>query len=259
MAAGDTLATIFPNHNAAPAWLFVTFTGGSTEPSLGDTIWGDTSNANAVLEYLGALTSGSWAGSDAAGYMLLSNHNGVAFSSGENFTANSTTAGDHGTLVALPVDNFATPDIVRSDTPVLDFDASVNEVALFTPFMPHHYGGNGLTITIGVVSTTATGDMSWAAFLKSYTDNVDNLGNVATDPSLLKVFAAPNFNTAVDAATVAGEIKYFTIAFTNGADMDSIAAGEYFHLLLMRDAQDGTNDDMAADASLVFIEIRETP
>jgi hypothetical protein len=100
--------------------------------------------------------------------------------------------------------------------------------------------------------------MSWAIFLKSYTDDVDNLSNVGADPSGLKVFAAPNVNTAVDAATVAGEITYFTITFANGADMDSIAAGEYFHMVLMRDAQDSTNDDMAADAEFVFAEIQET-
>ena len=40
--------------------------------------------------------------------------------------------------------------------------------------------------------------------------------------------------------------------------MDSIAAGEYFHLLLMRDARDTVNDLMAADAEIVFIEIQET-
>ena len=40
--------------------------------------------------------------------------------------------------------------------------------------------------------------------------------------------------------------------------MDSIAAGELFYLLLMRDAQDTTNDDMAGDAEFVFMEIQET-
>ena len=258
MASGDTLVTLFATDSTAPSWLWVEFTSGSTEPSLGDTIWGDTSNANAVLEYLGALTSGSWAGNDAAGYFLLSNHNGTAFSSGENFTANTTTAANHGTLTLLPITAHAAIDTVRSDTPVLDFDASSNEVALFTRLMPRHYGGGGLTINVGVSSTTATGDMSWAIFLKSYTDDTDNLSNVGTDPSGLKVFAAPNFNTAFDAATVAGEIAEEVTTFTNGADMDSILAGEYFHLLIMRDAQDGTNDDMAADAELVFIEIRES-
>ena len=83
MASGDTLVVLHPNNNSAPSWLWVEFTSGSTEPTLGDTIWGDTSNANAVLEYLGALTSGTWAGNDAAGYMLLSNHHSTARTRGE--------------------------------------------------------------------------------------------------------------------------------------------------------------------------------
>ena len=256
MASGDTLVTLFPNNNSAPSWFWVEFTSGSTEPTLGDTIWGDTSNANAVLEYLGALTSGSWAGTDAAGYMLFSNHNGTAFSSGENFTASTTTAGDHGTLTLLPVACAATLDVVRSDTLVLDFDASVNEVALFACLMPRHYAGGGLTINVGITSTTNTGDMAIALFLKSYTDDTDNLSLVGTDDSGLKMFAAPNFNTFA-AASVVGEIAEEVTTFTKGADMYSVLAGEYFHLLLMRDAQI-TADNMAADAELVFIEIRET-
>ena len=249
MASGETLVTFLPQNNQAPNWLYVVFTSGSTQPSLGDTIWGDTSNANAVLEYLGHV-SGTWGGGDEVGYMLLSNHNGTAWTSGENFTANTTTAGNHGTLTGVPVACFATQDDANNSR-VLDFDASINKVALFPFVMPRHYDGGGLTLKLGVTSTTATGDMSWAFFFKSITAGVDNLNNVGEDPSALKMFAAPNFNTAFDAAEE-------ETTFTDGADMDSIAVGEFFLLLLMRDAQDGTNDDMAADAEFVFLEMRET-
>ena len=99
MASGDSLIT-FDAVNAFPSnWLWVAFTGGSVEPTAdGDgtaVIWGDTSDAQAILEYL-VLTGGTWGGSDAAGYMLLSHWNGTAWSSGENFTADSGTPGDHG-------------------------------------------------------------------------------------------------------------------------------------------------------------------
>lgn len=256
MASGNTLAIWDALGTTSPDWFYVAFTDGSTEPSLGDTIWGDTSDANAVLEYL-SLESGTWGGGDAAGFMLLSNHNGTDWTSGENFTANTTTAGNDGTLTSTPTANYATLDRANNDW-VLDFDASVNEVALFKLVMPRNYDGGGLTVTFGVTSTTTTGDMSFAAFLKSITDNVDNLNNVGTDPSGLKMFAAPQKNQAVDAASGAGRTRYFTITFTDGAQMDNIAAGELFYLLVMRDAQDSTNDDMAADAELVFIEIKET-
>ncbi len=251
MASGNTLVTWTPQSNLAPAWAFVAFTSGSTEPSLGDTIWGDTSDENGILEFL-SLESGTWGGGDAAGYMLLSNLTGVVgdWTSGEDFTANTSTPGNHGTLTALPVDCFATLD-TRNNKLVLDFDAASNEVAMFQGFMPRHYAGGGITVTIGWMATSATtGDTSWAAFCKSVSDDADDLDT--------KSFAAPNLNQAVDVASVSGEVDYFTITFTDGADMDSIAAGELFYLLLMRDAQDSTNDDMAGDAEIVFIEIQET-
>ena len=252
MASGDTLATAFAINNSPPDWILLTFTGGSVEPTAdGDgtaVIWGDTSNATSILEYL-VLTSGTWGGGDAAGYMLCSAWNGTDYQA-ENFTADNTVPADHGTLAGVQVTAFATPDRLK-DADVLDFDASSNELALFHLFMPDHYAGGGITIKVGVSASSATtGDMSFAAFLKSISDNADNIK--------VKNFAAPNLNTAVDAPTTVGNLRFFTITFTAGADMDSIAKNEPFDLLIMRDAQDGTNDDMAGDAEIVFIEIKET-
>jgi len=240
-----------------PDWLWVAFTSGSTEPTAdGDgtaVIWGDTSNANAVLEYL-RLTSGTWGGGDAAGYMLLSNWNGVAWTSGENFTADTSTPGNHGTLTSVPVSAAATKDIrqgTATNTNLLDFDATTNELAVFPFLMPNNYDGGGITVTVGVTASTATtGDMSWAIFPKSVSDDVDDLD--------VKNFGSPNFNTSVTTASASGKVKYFDIAFTDGSDMDNIAAGELFFLMLMRDAQDATNDDMSGDGEFVFLAIKET-
>jgi len=58
-------------------------------------------------------------------------------------------------------------------------------------------------------------------------------------------------------ASATGEPAYDTIAFTNGAQMDSLAAGESFRLRIYRDANNG-DDDMAGDAQLLRIEIQET-
>lgn len=257
MATGNSLVSPSPASSPARAWLYVAFTGGSTEPSLGDTIWGDTTSTNAVLEYL-VLNSGDWGAGTAAGYMILSNHDGTPWQSGEDFTANSTIAANHGTFTGVPVPNYA-QFLTPNGDPVLAFDDTVNEVAVFKMVMPRHYDGTtGITITFGVSSATTTGDMSFAAFLKSITDNVDNAHDVGEDPSGLKMFAAPQVNQAVDAAGGVGDVRYFTITFTDGAQMDNIAAGELFYLFVMRDAQDSTNDDMVGDAKLTFIEITET-
>jgi hypothetical protein len=253
MSSTDTMNYFITLHNLPPDWLWVVFTSGSTEPTAdGDgtaVIHGDTSDATARLEFL-SLESGTWGGGDAAGYMLLSNWDRTAWSSGENFTADSSTPADHGTLTGVPVACAATPDL-RQSKPVLDFDATVNELAMFQGFMPRHYDGGGITVTVGVMASSAnTGDMSWKIFFKAVTDDADDLD--------VKNFADPQSNQAVDAPSVVGEVAYFTIAFTDGAQMDSIAAGELFYMLLMRDAQDSMNDDMAGDAEFVFAEIQET-
>ena len=257
MASGNLLLPLpsCAQLTTAMKWIYGVFTSGSTEPSLGDTIWGDNSNANAVLEYL-VLTSGSWGGNDAAGYMILSNHNGTAWSSGENFTANTTTPANHGTFVGIPSAGNALRGS-RNDDPVLNFDDTINRVAVFPLTMPNHYDLNGLIVTLSISTATITGDMSFAAFLKSITDDTDNAHEVGVDPSGLKVFAAPQVNQAMDAPAGVGRIKDYEIPFTDGAQMDSIAAGERFYLLVMRDAQDGTNDDMVGDASLTAIKIEE--
>ncbi len=250
MASGDTLIEFTPQNNLPPDWLYVGYSSGSTEPSLGDDIFGDTSNAEGVLEYL-ALESGTWGGNDAAGYMLLSNWNGTAWTADENFTANSTTPANHGTLATITAAaNFAVPGFAN-DKPFLAFDDTANEVAMFQGLMPRAYGGGGVTLTVGWMSPDQTSlDTSWKAFFMSVTDDVDNL--------LSKNFAAPQVNAAVTVASVAGEVDYFTITFTDGAQMDSVAVGELFYLLLMRDGQDSTADDMTGDAQVVFAELKET-
>ncbi len=45
------------------------------------------------------------------------------------------------------------------------------------------------------------------------------------------------------------------MAFTDGADMDSIAAGESFRVKVTRDA---ASDDAAGDAEILFLVIKET-
>lgn len=251
MSSGDTLVTWDALANKPPAWAFVAFTSGSVAPVAGDVIWGDTSNENGVLEVI-SVESGSFGGGDAAGYMLLSNLTGVVadWTSGENFTKNTTTAANDGTLTVKPVDCFATLDL-RNNVPVLDFDDTANEVAVFQAILPRHYGGGGITVTLKLGATSATtGDMSFKAFFKSITSDADDIDT--------KNFAAPQVNAAIDAPSASGEFNDAAITFTDGAQMDSLVVGEAFFILVMRDAQDGTADDMTGDAELLGIEMKET-
>jgi hypothetical protein len=56
-----------------------------------------------------------------------------------------------------------------------------------------------------------------------------------------------------------GQVIKVDVAFTNGAQMDSLAAGELFRLKIRRDA-DGTSgtDDITTDAELLAVLIKET-
>ena len=142
-----------------------------------------------------------------------------------------------------------TPD-TRNDHPVLRFDAATAQTVNFPILMPRHYAGTtGVTATIIWSAETAiTAETRWSLAWERHQDDLFDLD-------------ADGFATAktVDATapSAAGEVSYDTIAFTDGAEIDSIAVGESGRLRLIRDAAHA-NDDMAAGAELHRIEIKET-
>jgi hypothetical protein len=149
-----------------------------------------------------------------------------------------------------PSSNYATFD-TRNGYAVLDFDDTTDESAVFCGFMPRNYAAGGVTVTVGWMATSATtGTISLDVQFMSVTDDADDLDT--------KSFAAAN-NANPTTASATGEVEYVTIAFTDGADMDSVAAGEMFLLKVTRDANGTTStDDLSGDAEILFIEIRES-
>jgi hypothetical protein len=149
-----------------------------------------------------------------------------------------------------PASVFATLD-TRNAVPVLDFDDTTDESIVFAGFMPAHYAGGGVTVTIGWMATSATtGAISLDAAFMSVTDDADDLDT--------KAFAAAN-NANPTTASATGEVQYTAVTFTDGADMDSVAAGEYFRLQITRDANGTTStDDMTGDMELLFVAVTET-
>lgn len=147
-----------------------------------------------------------------------------------------------------PASNFATLD-VRNGHPVLDFDAATDESAVFTGILPRNYAGGGLTVNIHWAATSATsGSCRWLAEIEAIaSQDIDSDG-----------FAAAQSNGG-SANGTSGVETITTITFTDGAQMDSLAAGGAFRLRITRDA-DGTSgtDDMAGDSELICVEIRET-
>lgn len=146
-----------------------------------------------------------------------------------------------------PASNPAKFD-TRNSHPCLDFDASTNEYAIFSAIMPQHYAGGGVTVYIHYAMSSAVADtVDWDAEFERIGDQQLDVDGDS--------FAAAN---SVDNTTVpgtAGLVDVVSIAFTDGADMDSVAAGELFRLRISRDA---SNDDATGDAELYAIEIRET-
>ena len=157
-------------------------------------------------------------------------------------------------LVFTPLHNeppstaFATLD-TRNQHAVLDFDDAIDEEAVFSGVLPRHYGGGGVKVMLVWMASTATAlKVQWDAQFERHADDAFDLDGDG--------FAAVN-SINPTAPSVSGEVSYDDIAFTNGGDMDNVAAGESFRLKIRRDA-DNVADDMVGDAELLRVEIRET-
>ena len=157
-----------------------------------------------------------------------------------------------------PDADFATLDVIltaSADEPddmvaVLDFDpgSSINEFAVFASFMPDHYAGGGVTLTLVWVAEATTGNVKWDGAFKALADAATLLS--ATYAAIQTV------TTGVDGTARA--INTSVITFTDGAQMDSVAAGEYFRLAIERDSIDGADTMNSNDAELIAVYLTET-
>lgn len=146
-----------------------------------------------------------------------------------------------------PSSNPATLDI-RNQHPVLDFDDTTNESAVFSGIVPRIYAGGGMTVYLHYAMTSAvSGDIDWDVAFERIGDQQQDIDSDS--------FAAVQSvdNTTVPATS--GLVDIVNIAFTDGAQIDSIAVGEAFRLKVTRDA---ASDTAAGDAELVGVEIKET-
>lgn len=147
-----------------------------------------------------------------------------------------------------PASGYATFD-TRNTHLVLDFDDSTDEYAYFPGVLPRNYASGGVTATVIWLATSATsGNVVWAVAWERHQDDATDLDADS--------FAADQTVT-VACASASGEPSYDGIAFTDGAQMDSLAAGESFRLRIYRDA-DNASDTLVGDAELLRIEVQET-
>ena len=146
-----------------------------------------------------------------------------------------------------PAANAATLDTrAGGSTPaetvdVLDFDDTTVEYMDYKCVLVG-YDGGGLTFTLKwSASTATTNDVIWSAAIRRMADDAEDV-----DSSHTYVYNDASADTAPSAS---GEISYPTIAFTDGADMDSWADGELAIVRIRRFASD-SGDTMAGDAEL---------
>jgi len=144
-----------------------------------------------------------------------------------------------------PASGYATLDR-RNLHPVLDF--ALNDVAVFSGVMPRNYAGGGLTFYVHYAMTSATtDDIKLEAYVERIGDGIQDLDSDG--------FAAAQNSGDVTVPGTSGHIDDITVAFTDGAQMDSLAVGEGFRVKIKRIAVAGS--DAAGDLELRFVEMRE--
>lgn len=158
-----------------------------------------------------------------------------------------------------PSTDFATQDTIAGgstppeDISVLDFDASASEYADFKFDMPLHYAGGGLTVTIKYSMTSDHDEgtphkVRWEAAFRRIQDDAEAISGAHT-------YQYNGVSDIVPSALT--EISHAVITFTDGADMDSLVAGEMAILRIYRD-HDHADDNATGDAELQLITIKET-
>ena len=147
-----------------------------------------------------------------------------------------------------PSANYATLDL-RNGHPVLDFDDSTDEAAVFSGILPSHYDGGGITVKPHYAMTSAVAD---DVVLTSAFERIgDGQQDIDADG-----FATANSTTKTVPAT-SGHVDIASIAHANGAEIDSLAVGEAFRLKISRDAN-AAGDTATGDLELVAVELVET-
>lgn len=152
----------------------------------------------------------------------------------------------------LPINNEppstgnATFDI-RNTRVCIDFDGIVQEYAVFTGYMPNYYTGSGIKALVHHAATSGTtGTIGWKICFERIGSGIQDLDSDG--------FSA---ETTIGLTTVSnnpGDIDIVQSNIPTGTGIDNIGAGELFRVKISRDI---LNDDLAGDAELYAIELRE--
>ena len=144
-----------------------------------------------------------------------------------------------------PATNFATFD-TRNNHPVLDFDDTTSESAIWSAILPRNYAGGGLTVYIYFSAIATSGDVDWDV-------SFERIGDRQQDVDV-DGFAAVNSVINQTVPGTPGFVDRVNVTFTDGADMDGILVGEQFRIKIARNVA----DTAVGDLELHAISIKET-
>lgn len=150
-----------------------------------------------------------------------------------------------------PAGTTATLDF-RNGHPVLGFDDTTDEEAVWSAVMPAHYAGGGVTATLMWAAADTTVTPHNAVFQGAFERVADDAQDMDSDS-----FASFQSSGAVAEASASGELSYDDIGFS-AAEADGVAAGELFRFKLRRDADDTSGtDSLTGDAEVAAVALYE--
>jgi hypothetical protein len=145
-----------------------------------------------------------------------------------------------------PAANYATLD-ARNSRPVLDFDGTTQEAAIFTGILPSDYAAGGVTVTLWcALSTAITGTVGWDIAFERTQASTDDINSDS--------FATAATVTAVTVPGTSGQVLKMSVNIADGAGIDSLAAGDLFRLRVRRDV---ATDTATGDAELLRVALVE--
>jgi len=146
-----------------------------------------------------------------------------------------------------PSASYAVLD-VRNQRPLIMFSEAGSNKALWGSVLPRNYAGGGLTVYHHITFATAT---AGSAIIQGEFERVGEVLDIDDDG-----FASASVAT-FDVPATSGSPTIVSIAFADGAAIDSVAVGEYFRYRLTRQGE-STVDNAAGSMQLLQIEIKET-
>lgn len=144
-----------------------------------------------------------------------------------------------------PTANWATLD-TRNGRAVLDF--ALTEIGIFSSIWPPNYSGLGVTVYLHYCMEV---DIADDIKLEVSFERIGQVLDIDGDS-----FAAAQDTGDIVVPGTCGLVDIVSVAFTDGAQIDGILAGEAFRLKVERVAVAGV--DAGDDLELVAIEIKET-